>query len=216
MNSGRSVWSRSAIGALALLAALAMGGCGSDDTPRAVSPSQPIEPTLPSPNVTYSPFGWQDEAAAAPEVGRVGPTEGCKLPGSFGVTEKWTARDVSDLGVVDEGMEMRCEIDANRLGIIGAIRIWVVTDESQPRAGLEKFIGKSVLHPAGLSYRDVKVGSADGAEAIFQFQEHSTRAFAVGTSTGQVLVVIWGAETTSYEAGMPAYLLARSTYRPAG
>lgn len=214
------------VAGLALMAGLlASTACGADDARDTgqAAPSSPVETTVPAdsppPEPPPSPVGWQDDVKKAPAAGKVGPDGDCKLPGSFRIPAKWKAQGIP--GVVDEGLELRCEVIGEPAGISGSLQVWVATDGSTPRAALEKFVRKSSLDTINLEYREAQFGSASGVEVRYQFGHHATRAFAVG-APGQVVLVIWGGELVLlvgeggfYEKGLPAYMLARSTYAPA-
>jgi hypothetical protein len=223
---GRTRWSRAA--GAALVVGLLLTGCGTDGERRAVPPGTPATtvpdavsagPTMASPTGDSAPptvaagdVDW-GRTAAAP-AGTVGPEGSCRIPGSFGIAARWAAQDMSKLGVVDEGLAMRCEVDGNPAGVVGVLRVWVAGDGSTPRAVLEKFVRKSALRPTEVAYRETKVGTVTGVEVSYRFEHHATRAFAVPAGA-QVLLVIWGAEEEHFDAGLPAYVLARSSYRPA-
>ncbi|MFG1955246.1 lipoprotein [Micromonospora sp. NPDC048830] len=171
-------------------------------------------PTATATAPTAAP-GWLNDPAQAKAAGRVGAGGNCAIPGSFGRADKWSVVDVSKLGVVDHGLELRCEIDGEPAGVLGVMRVWVGPSGTDPRGALDTFVRSSTVAPQDVAYRDVKIGSSDGVEVSYRSDDHVTRAFAA-PAPGRVVLVIWGGEADAFEAGLPAYVLARSTDAPAG
>ncbi|HEY0698534.1 MAG TPA: lipoprotein [Micromonospora sp.] len=218
MNIRRFALVRAALVGITLTAALLTTACAADDADGTASPpaSGAPSPTGDVPTATTAaPTAGGPDVAPAKAAGKVGAGGNCAIPGSFDLAAKWTVADVSKLGVVDHGLELRCEIDGRSAGVLGVIRVWVARSGTDPRRALETFVGNSTLNPEDVAYRDTRIGSADGVEVSYRSDDHATRAFAAPAS-GQVVLVIWGGEAETFEPGLPAYVLARSTYAPAG
>ena len=185
--------------ALALCLALAVAGCGSDD------PSPPPPPAGSSAVVPPAAGGFPDPAPAA-VGGSVGPGTACPIPVAFTVAAKWVAEDTTGAGLEMGNYRLRCEIDAKPAGLIGFLRVWVNPRQSDVGADMRDFLER-IEGGTGATYRSLTIGGQAGYEASFRPGNRQGRAFAVRDT-----LVVWTTlDDEEFTAGLPAYVLARTT-----
>lgn len=170
---------------------------------------------------TFCPSGKPKTIAAPGDVaGAKG--SGCELPVTFAVADKWQVDDI----VVEKDdplaelmrrgpLEMTCEVNAKRLGIVGFLRVWIGGSAiGGVRPALQALI--SGQKTRGAVYTPVKIGGQDGMELQYQLysnlmEEYSARkAFAVVTPGGVVVVELSGLESDD-PAAAAAYEQAKTT-----
>ncbi|MEU8677062.1 lipoprotein [Streptomyces sp. NPDC048560] len=207
----------------AVLATLALSGCGSSD-----SGTDGGEATAKQPS-QQGTTGAADSAAGKPVTagGTLGAAgSACPMPVTFDFAASWTPEAVE----VDPGSElaalgqqgpvtMICEIDAKPAGNIGYLRVWAGEPSgSEPRAVLEAFLAAD--ESAGkAAYTEVRAGSLAASEVTYTVSSElldepkTERAFAVVTPDGPVVVHLGGLDTGEHEQMLPAYELAKKTLK---
>ncbi|MFI6940285.1 lipoprotein [Streptomyces sp. NPDC050418] len=116
-----------------------------------------------------------------------------------------------------------CEISAKATGKIGFLRTYIEMPEAgaDPRTVLEGFVAEAEEH-ADEKYTSFKAGSAEAVEVVYSeldplFEERrTTRAFAVGTPEGTVVVALGGSDQGDEKVVLPAYELAKESVRVSG
>ncbi len=117
----------------------------------------------------------------------------------------------------------RCEISAKAAGKTGFLRAYVEEPDAgaDPRTVLEGFVAEADGH-ADEKYTSFKAGSAEAVEVVYSeldplFEEkRTTRAFAVGTPQGTVVVALGGSDQGDKKVVLPAYDLAKESLRVSG
>ena len=191
-------WTRLLAVAAALFTAPVLSACSGDDADPPPAASEPAQ---------GDPAAW-DEPAAAKAGGKLGTA--CPVPAVFDVAEKWVPKE-TPAGLANAGNAGLCyEIDAKPAGLIGFIRVWAVPKPgADVKAELQAFVadGAQVQH----QLRQTTAGGQPAWEAVSATPDERGRVFAVGTPKG-VFVVSWrGLDDDEYQAGLPAYVLAKST-----
>ncbi|NGO81300.1 hypothetical protein G6045_37400 [Streptomyces sp. YC504] len=167
----------------------------------------------------------------------------CELPVTFGIAAKWKASAIdtapdadadSELsedelaelleGIATRGPVMvRCEISARATGKAGFLRTYLEEPRTgaDPRKVLEGFVAEADGH-ADEKYTSFKAGPADAVEVVYSeldplFEEkRTTRAFAVRTPQGTVVVSLEGSDLEDETVVRPAYELAKQSIRVNG
>jgi hypothetical protein len=179
----------------------AVGGCGDDSAPPAAAPAGTSAPPA-------AADGWGDPAPAA-KAGRSAPA--CDLPVIFDIAAEWVAKPVGADAAAEFGGPNRvaCEIDAKPAGVIGFIRAFLAT-QTDARAALEAHLERSA-QPSQQRFRQITTPAGAGWEVGYRDEESAARAFAVPAGTGTVVVEWRGLDDEEHGAGLPAYVLARTS-----
>ncbi|GIF61968.1 hypothetical protein Ais01nite_00030 [Asanoa ishikariensis] len=139
--------------------------------------------------------------------GKIGPGTACGIPATLSTAEKWSPKDLAKWALVEDGVTLRCEIDAKPAGVLGFI--WVFTYESGDAAqALTTVAAMSGFGGEKSAERQITIGGKDGAEAALARDEAGPgRAFAANG-----VVVLWGSvDEEEFASGLPAYVLARTS-----
>ncbi len=159
----------------------------------------------------------------------------CPLPVTFGLAADWKPKAVSppegeqekelfEALAVQSPVTAACEIDAKPAGHVGFLRVYVNDDASATaRATLEAFVAAGSA-PSEAVYREVRAGALAATEVTYVEtvalldQRKKSRALAVATPRGAVVLSLGGMDDAEHEAMLPAFGLARSTLAlsPAG
>ncbi|MFJ7418604.1 lipoprotein [Streptomyces uncialis] len=149
----------------------------------------------------------------------------CALPVSFELVKHWEAgaTDAASAAPNPQGTaSLVCEISGNAAGTPGLLRVWAGGTEKDPERALKEFVDGFTLRPVTADHSDFAAGGLKGAEVVYAERSgtekavaNRSRAFAVGTGKGVVIVHLWG--SADAEAGLrTAYELAKRTVRPSG
>lgn len=217
-----------AAGTLAVAATLALAGCGAGAPEAADGPE-----SSGSPRTTASASPGKDAAEAAQSKGTVIGATGsaCELPVTFEVAEDWKPKKVEEPEESDseevkelfEALAVRgdvrtsCEIDGKPAGFIGLMRVYT-NDRSDgtPRKVLESYM-KDSRDAEKVEYREIKAGGLAAAEVSYEMtsefldEPKPSRALAVVTPGGSVVLSVGGLDREEHEGMLPAYELAKRT-----
>jgi hypothetical protein len=179
----------------------AVGGCGDEPASPGAAPPDSAAPPAAADE-------WAEPAPAA-AAGRSAPA--CDLAVTFAIAADWVAKPVSaDVAAAFGGPDrVACEIDAKPAGVIGFIRAYVAT-QADARAALDAHLQRSA-QPSQQRFREVTTPAGAGWEAGYRDEESAARAFAVPAGTGTVVIEWRGLDDEEHEAGLPAYVLARTS-----
>ncbi|MCH0540148.1 hypothetical protein I3F58_11315 [Streptomyces sp. MUM 203J] len=219
-------------GTSAVAASLLLAGCGAGAPEAAGGPEASGGPRT---TAGASP-GGKAAKAAEPEGTRIGAAgSACELPVTFEVAEDWKPKKVEEPGETDSeeikelfealavrgGLRTSCEIDAKPAGFIGLIRVY--TDDradGTPREVLESYMKDSGTTES-VEYRDVKAGGLAAAEVSYGTagelldEPKPSRALAVVTPGGSVVLHVGGLDREEHEGMLPAFELAKRTLEKA-
>jgi hypothetical protein len=188
-----------------------LGACGSDPAPAKDAAPAAGGSTMAggaggtSGTVAADP-AFQDPAAAA-AGGRIGPGTACAIPATLSTAAKWTPKDASGAGMTAGGVTLRCEIDAKPAGVLGFMRVYTY-EGGDPQQALTALLAAPALGGRKSAERQVTIGGKSGVEAGLAAESSGPgRAFAAGG-----VVVVWrGTDEEEFTAGLPAYVLARTS-----
>ena len=196
-----------------------LAGCGADEERTATPAASEAGPATTSAGATAGPSSegtvgtpWADPAAGA-SGGKVGPGTDCPVGLRFDIPAKWKASDSSAMGMaVADTLELVCEIDGKPAGVIGFIRIFADADATTDLHTIgANFVAGWAKDAGDVEFRDSKVGSLNGLEIRYLADGHINRAFVVRPSTATFVVHWGGLDNDEHTAGLPAYILARTT-----
>lgn len=196
-----------------LLAAAALTGCSSDADSDGGAKA---EKSAGTPAVKT--------AAKGGSVGGAG--SGCELPVTFDLAKDWKPQAVTidpDSVVAELGTQgpvsMVCEIDAKPAGHIGFLRVWQGKGaDASAREALAGFV-EADENASKAAYRQVTVGKLTLTEVSYTFhsklmdENRPSRAFAVATPEGPVVVHLGGLDSAEHGGMLPAYELAKKSVR---
>ena len=109
--------------------------------------------------------------------------------------------------------QLVCEIDAKPAGTIGFIRVFVSKEAPELSALGETFAKAFAGNPSDVESRPATIAGTQGVEVRYRSSNHDNRAFAVRLGDTTYVVVWGGLDQSEYEAGLPAYVLARNSAR---
>jgi hypothetical protein len=188
------------VASVVLLSACGSGPAG-DPTPASPAPS----------GAASAPAAPADPAFAEPAPaeagGTIGPGTACAIPATLSTAPKWNPKDVSRHDLTVGEATLRCEIDPKPAGVVGFI--WVYTyDGDDAQHALTTVLAHPSLGGKKSAEQQVTIGGKSGVEAALVAEETGPgRAFAAGG-----VVVVWrGFEEEDFVAGLPAYVLARTS-----
>ncbi|MFF5336783.1 lipoprotein [Streptomyces sp. NPDC013181] len=199
-----------------LLAAAALTGCSSEpESGDGAKAGKPAEKSA-APAVKA--------AAKGGTVGGAG--SGCELPVTFDLAKDWKPKaveidpDSEFAELAKQGpVTMACEIDAKPAGQIGFLRVWQAKgSDASARETLEGFVGAEE-NASKATYKEVGSGGQSLVEVTYTFhselmdEDRPTRAFAVETPKGPVVVHLGGLDADEHEEMLPAYELAKKSVR---
>ncbi|WP_236244330.1 lipoprotein [Streptomyces sp. CC210A] len=231
---------RGAAAAGALVVGLLLAGCATAPEPAPGKASAPAGGEASGNGRTAGPgadAGQGREGGERPGAvaagGAVGaPGSACPLPVTFDLAAGWKPKAVAppegeqekelfEALAVQGPVTTVCEIDAKPAGHIGFLRVYVNDDASATaRATLEAFVAAETA-PSGAVYREVRAGTLTATEVTYVTtvelldRQKKSRALAVATPRGAVVLSLGGMDDAEHEAMLPAFELARSTLAPA-
>jgi hypothetical protein len=182
-----------------MLAVASVTACGADPEPSAGGAAQA------SAQASTVSADWGDPPAAA-AGGRSAPA--CDLPVTFDIAAKWVPKPVSaEVAEAFGGPDrVACEVDAKPAGVLGFVRVYLAT-QADPRAALQARATGSTDE----RFRQITTAAGAGWEIGYRAEETLGRAFAVAAGTGTVVVEWRGVDEDEHRAGLPAYVLARTS-----
>ncbi|MFF2022174.1 lipoprotein [Streptomyces sp. NPDC058171] len=148
-----------------------------------------------------------------------GAGSACALPVSFDVARGWEAGATGASQDPKVSFSLVCEVEGTTTP--GLLRVWAGgRSGDDPERALRAFVDDFVIRLARAEYAGVEAGEFTGAEVVYTEEDQAgtalpqkSRAFAVGSGEGVVIVHLWG--TGDAGAGMrTAYELAKRTVRP--
>ena len=182
-----------------MLAAASVTACAGDPEPPAGAPGQTQTPA------SSVAEDWGDPPAAA-AGGRSAPA--CDLPVTFDIAAKWVPKPVAaEVAEAFGGPDrVACEVDAKPAGVLGFVRVYLAT-QADPRAALQARATGSTDQ----RFRQITTPAGVGWEIGYRAEETLGRAFAVAAGAATVVVEWRGVDEDEHRAGLPAYVLARTS-----
>ena len=169
--------------------------------------------TPPAPIRTGGPANgpWSD-AAPAVAGGKTGPGTACPQALTFDVPAGWklTGDFTAVGGLTLGGLDLVCELDGKPAGVLGIMRVFKGATGDLRAIGA-RYVADWAPTATEVEYRDAKVGPADGVEISFRSLDHYTRDFLVESGPTVYLVDWGGLDSDAHTAGLPAYVLARTS-----
>jgi hypothetical protein len=158
-----------------------------------------------------APVATGSAGPAAEVAAGVGPETACPAPAAFDTAEKWIPRKNVSALLLPAEITLLCKIERKLAGFMSYIRVWSVQD-ARPKAAL-KAVANVFGKPTAMKYRFVTAGGKKAIEVTYTHSgERPSRAFAVKTPSGEVLVVSWESfDEKRHKLGLSAYNLARSS-----
>ncbi|MFG2045368.1 lipoprotein [Dactylosporangium sp. NPDC048998] len=189
----------------------ACGGDPADDTTTSAASTAPSVAASAPPSAAPTGAAAADPAfsdpAPAAAGGKIGPGTACAIPATLSTAAKWNPKDASGAGMTTGGVTLRCEIDAKPAGVLGFIRVYTYDGDDAQQA-LTALLAAPGLGGKKSAERQVTISGKRGVEAALAPESSGPgRAFAAGG-----VVVVWrGLDQDGFAAGLPAYVLARTS-----
>ncbi|MDG4823861.1 lipoprotein [Asanoa sp. WMMD1127] len=182
-------------------------GAGSAADPTVADPAASASTASPATTDAVAADATFTDPAPAAAGGRIGPGTACAIPATLSTAAAWTPKDASGVGFTEDGVTLRCEIDAKPAGVLGFIRVYTYED-GEARRALDTLLAIPGFGGTATAERQVTIGGETGVEAALAAEETGPgRVFAAGG-----VVLVWrGLDEEEFASGLPAYVLARTS-----
>jgi hypothetical protein len=152
------------------------------------------------------------EPAPAVAAATVGKGQVCPFSVQFSIPAKWRAIDASEHKIMLNDALLSCEIDGKPAGVVAFMRVWEGGPSTQTARQLGvTFIRAQAPKATDQVEQELTIGGANGAEFQYRSEGRLNRVFVVVARTAVVFVHLGGLDDAEHTAGLPAYMLARST-----